>query len=156
MHKTAEKFRELAREQHGLELEIEEFPEGTKTAEDAADAIDCELGQIVKSLVMTVDGEMVLVLTSGSSRVDEQKLANFFDAEKVEPASPSDVKDYTGWSIGGVPPFCHENSLPVIMDPSLEKFETVWAAAGTPMAVFSIEPGTLEEIADPEIVDVFE
>ncbi|MFB6145915.1 MAG: YbaK/EbsC family protein [Candidatus Nanohaloarchaea archaeon] len=156
MHPTAESFSEKLREEHGIEIDIKEFPEGTKTAEDAAEAIGCELGQIVKSIVMQADNHLILVLTGGENRVSEEKLAGYLDAEDVSSASPSKVKEHTGWSIGSLPPFCHKNSTDVIIDPALEKFDTVWAAAGTPEAVFSISPELLIDVARPETVDVFE
>lgn len=158
MHSTAERFRDRVAEEYGLTPEIEEFPEGTKTAEDAARAVGCDLGQIVKSIVMTVGGEIVVVLTSGENRVDTSKLAEYagVPTEAVDSAGPEAVKETIGWSIGGVPPFCHDNPVTVLMDDDLNRYDEVWAAAGTPMAVFDVSPTTLKESTDAEIVDVFE
>ena len=158
MHPTAATFAERLRDTHGLEPEIREFPEGTKTARDAADAIGCELAQIVKSIVMTVGDDVVVVLTSGANRVDETALAGSFDVapDAVTSASPDAVKAATGGSIGGVPPVLHERTLPVLADPLLFEYDAVWAAAGTPSAVFRLTPAQLERLAAPEVVDVFE
>ena len=156
MHPTAERFRERAREEHGFDARIEEFPEGTKTAAEAADAVGCEASQIVKSLVFDAGGRTVVVLTAGDHRVDEAALAAELDAESVRSATPGAVKDAVGWSIGGVPPFCHDSAVPVYLDESLRDHETLWAAAGTPEAVFALSPPELERLADPAPVAVFE
>jgi prolyl-tRNA editing enzyme YbaK/EbsC (Cys-tRNA(Pro) deacylase) len=158
MHRTAEKFSDRVRKGYGLELEIQEFPEGTKTAEDAANAIGCELDQIAKSIVMKAGEDIVVVLTSGGNRVESSKLADYLgtDENEVSPGDPGEVKQKTGWSIGGVPPFGHENRVKVLMDEKLADFETVWAAAGTPEAVFEMEPEKLKDLSGAEVADVFE
>lgn len=158
MHDTAEVFRDRTAEQYGLDVDVSEFPEGTKTAEDAARAVGCELGQIVKSIVMTVGDDVVVVLTSGENRGDSSKLAAHFgvSGERVDTADPEAVKRTTGWSVGGVPPFCHDEPVAVLMDESLHEYERVWAAAGTPSAVFDVRPDTMEELAGAETVGVFE
>jgi len=158
MHPRAEEFAKAALERHGIEVEVREFPEGTKTAADAAEAIGCELAQIASSLVFVADGDPVVVVTSGANRVSESKLAalNGVDANQVRTADPGEVSDATGWSIGGVPPFCHDGDLPVYMDETLAGFQTVWAAAGTPEAVFPIAPERIRRIADADVVDVSE
>ncbi|MFC7205420.1 YbaK/EbsC family protein [Haloferax namakaokahaiae] len=158
MHPTARQFADEFRETHGFEIAVSEFPEGTKTAQDAADAVGCDLAQIVKSIVMRVGDETAVVLTSGDHRVDEAALADEFELEvsDVRSANPSEVKDATGWSIGGVPPTCYDTPIPVLADPVFETFEEVWAAAGTPKAVFRITPSELHSVADPRVVDVFE
>ena len=156
MHPTAERFRERAREEYGFDASIEEFPEGTKTAADAAAAVGCEPSQIVKSLVFDADGDPVVVLTAGHHRVDEEALAAELDADSVRPANPEEVKGAVGWSIGGVPPFPHDSPVPVYLDESLTDRDTVWAAAGTPEAVFALSPRELERLADPTPVAAFE
>lgn len=158
MHSTAEKFRDEASKKYGLDLEVQEFPEGTKTAEDAAEAVGCKLDQIVKSIVMKAGDELVVVLTGGGNRVSSSKLADHLDIseEKVGSADPGEVKKVTGWSIGGVPPFCHENSIEVLMDEKFLEFEEVWAAAGTPKAVFKMRPEKIQELSSAETADVFE
>jgi prolyl-tRNA editing enzyme YbaK/EbsC (Cys-tRNA(Pro) deacylase) len=107
---------------------------------------------------MRVGDETTVVLTSGDHRVDETSLAREFGVEPsdVRSANPSEVKTATGWSIGGVPPTCHETAVPVLADPVFETFEEVWAAAGTPKAVFRLTPSELHSVADPRVVDVFE
>ncbi len=110
-----------------------EFPAGTRTAQDAAAAIGCEVGQIVKSLVFRrPDGTPLLVLCSGANRVDEGALG-------VEKADAAFVREHTGAAIGGVPPFGHPEPLETVVDSDLMRFDVVWAAAGTPTSVFPIE-----------------
>lgn len=158
MHPTAQTFTDQMHETYGFEAAVEEFPEGTKTAADAAAAIGCDVSQIVKSIVMRVGDETVVVLTSGANRVDESKLAAEFDVDPsaVRSANASEVKDATGWSIGGVPPTCHSTDCPVLADPTFESFDEIWAAAGTPEAVFRLTPDDLHTLSDPRVVDVFE
>ncbi|AFK21379.1 YbaK/EbsC family protein (plasmid) [Haloferax mediterranei ATCC 33500] len=158
MHPTARQFATQVQEAHGFEAAIEEFPEGTKTASDAAAAIGCDVAQIVKSIVMRVGDETVIVLTSGANRVDEAALGAEFgvEADAVQSAGASEVKRATGWSIGGVPPTCHATECPVLADPTFDTFEEIWAAAGTPEAVFRLTPSALRTLSDPRFVDVFE
>lgn len=107
---------------------------------------------------MRVGDETVVVLTSGANRVDEASLGSEFDAEQgsVRSANPSEVKAATGWSIGGVPPTCHATDCPVLADPTFESFDRIWAAAGTPEAVFQLTPDDLRALSAPRFVDVFE
>lgn len=158
MHARAAAFAERAREEYGFEPDVEEFPEGTKTAEDAAAAVGCDVAQIASSLVFDVDGSLVVSVTSGANRVDEAALAAAFDAssDDVSMADPDRIREAVGWSIGGVPPFCHDRSIPVVIDETLLEFETVWAAAGTPEAVFPIDPEGIVEYADAREVTVTE
>ena len=156
MHPTAERFRDRLREEYGFDARIEEFPEGTKTAADAADAVGCRVEQIVKSLVFVADGDPVVVLTAGDHRVDEAALAAERGASAVRSASPDEVREATGWSIGGVPPAPHDSPVPVYLDESLLEHDTVWAAAGTPEAVFTLSPADLERLADPTPIGAFE
>jgi prolyl-tRNA editing enzyme YbaK/EbsC (Cys-tRNA(Pro) deacylase) len=113
-----------------------EFPEGTRTAADAAAAIGCEVGAICKSLVFRVGDAPLLIVASGSNRVDEAR----FDAEKADAAF---VREQTGFAIGGVPPYGHARAIETVVDEDLLAYETVWAAAGTPSAVFPIAPAEL-------------
>jgi prolyl-tRNA editing enzyme YbaK/EbsC (Cys-tRNA(Pro) deacylase) len=113
-----------------------EFPQGTRTAADAAAAIGCEVGAICKSLVFRVGEEPLLVIASGANRVDEGR----FGAEKADAAF---VRDRTGFAIGGVPPFGHVRAIETIVDEDLLAYATVWAAAGTPSSVFPIAPADL-------------
>ena len=140
----------------GLEIEVREFPEGTRTAEDAARAIGVSVGQIVKSLVFATDGRPVLCLVSGLNRVDGARLAVITGASDVRRASADDVERATGFAIGGVPPLGHAHPLPVYCDRDLLAFDTVWAAAGTPRAVFSAEPQALVKACRATVADLKE
>lgn len=130
----------------GLIIEIQEFPEGTKTANDAAAAVGCFVDQIVKSMVFDADGELILALTSGGNRVDGQALAALAGATSCGPADATKVRTQTGFAIGGVAPFGHMNPVRTWIDPTLLGFEKVWAAAGTPRHVFAIGPTDLARI----------
>ncbi|WP_436343452.1 YbaK/EbsC family protein [Natronorubrum sp. FCH18a] len=156
MHPRATAFAERARQEYEFDPDVEEFPEGTKTAADAADAVGCDVGQIASSLVFDVDGSLVVSVTSGANRVSESALGDAFDApsEFVSMADADRIRDEVGWSIGGVPPFCHEQSVPTVLDETLLEYETVWAAAGTPEAVFPIDPAELQTYADAEPVAI--
>ena len=158
MHPRAETFSERARDVYEFDPAVEEFPEGTKTAEDAAAAVGCDVAQIASSLVFDLEGALVVSVTSGANRVDESALAESFDADPddVSMADPDRIRDELGWSIGGVPPFCHDQPVPVVVDETLLEFETVWAAAGTPTAVFPIDPDRLLEFADATAASVAE
>jgi len=132
----------------GLHPATRHFPEGTKTAEDAARAIGCDVDQIVKSLVFATDGGApVLCLTSGRHRVDTAKLAALAGTGSVRRASPEEARAATGFAIGGTPPFGHPHAVPTWIDETLREFEIVWAAAGTPDRVFPIEPAVLVELS---------
>ena len=115
-----------------------EFPEGTRTAQDAAAAIGCTVGQIVKSLVFLRDGEPVLVLSSGANTVDAQRLG-------LDKADANVVRRATGFAIGGVPPYGHPAPLETLVDEDLLGYDEIWAAAGTPRSVFPLTPGELVE-----------
>ncbi|RKT05131.1 prolyl-tRNA editing enzyme YbaK/EbsC (Cys-tRNA(Pro) deacylase) [Streptomyces sp. 3211.6] len=140
----------------GLDLAIRTFPEGTRTAADAAAAIGCELSQIVKSLIFTADGVPVLVLMDGASRVDVEAVRRQLDAAKVTRADAALVRETTGYAIGGVPPFGHRTRTRVLADRSLLRHDVVWAAAGTPHAVFPMPPRELVTHAAAELADVRE
>jgi len=140
----------------GLEIHVRDFPEGTRTAEDAARAIGVNAGQIVKSLVFLADGAPVICLVSGSNRVDTARLAIAIGAEKITRADADAVRNATGYAVGGVPPFGHAKPLPVFCDGDLLSFEIVWAAAGTSMSVFSVEPRALVEACGATVVDLKE
>lgn len=137
-------------------IEIRAFPDATRTAAEAAAAIGCELAAIVKSLVFEADGEPVMVLMDGASRVDVERLRTDLGAAKVKRAGADTVRAATGYAIGGVPPFGHTTKLPVLADRSLLDHETVWAAAGTPHTVFPLAPKILIAHADATLTDVRE
>jgi prolyl-tRNA editing enzyme YbaK/EbsC (Cys-tRNA(Pro) deacylase) len=156
MHERAAEFVEQAREEYGVAVDVHEFENGTKTAADAADAIGCDVSQIASSIVVVTDDDPVVVVTSGANRVDLDKVAVYQDATDARMAEADEVKEATGWSIGGVPPICHATDVPVLLDRTLLDHDEVWAAAGTPDAVWPIEPGRLRDLADAEPADVAE
>ncbi len=127
----------------GLSIEVSEFPEGTKTAADAAAAIGCEVAAIVKSLVFVVDDEVVLALVPGDRRLDPAKLAAVAEGGIVERASLDVVREATGFVAGGTPPLGHLRPLRLFADVGLRRHDPVWAAAGTPTTVFSVSPDDL-------------
>ncbi|MFJ3878374.1 YbaK/EbsC family protein [Streptomyces sp. NPDC090077] len=140
----------------GLDLDVRTFPEGTRTAADAAAAIGCELSQIVKSLIFAADGVPVLVLMDGASRVDVEAVRRQLGAAKVTRADATLVRETTGYAIGGVPPFGHRTRTRVLADRSLLEHDVVWAAAGTPHTVFPMAPKELIEHAAATLADVRE
>jgi prolyl-tRNA editing enzyme YbaK/EbsC (Cys-tRNA(Pro) deacylase) len=137
----------------GVGIAVKQFPQGTRTAGDAARAVGCELGQIVKSLVFMAGGRPVVALVSGPNRLDERKLAAVA-GEPVGKADAEAARVATGYAIGGVPPFGHAGDVPVFMDQDLLDFATVWAAAGRPDSVFEIEPGRLRELSRATVADL--
>ena len=153
MHPNLERVVAAARDA-GLRVEIERFPEGTRTAEDAARAVGCEVAQIVKSLVWLADGGVVLALVSGSNRVDPDRLARVVGADAVQRASADEARDATGFAIGGVPPFGHARPIPVVMDRDLLAHATLWAAAGLPDAVFAVAAADLARVTGATVADV--
>lgn len=128
---------------------IDVFPEGTKTAVDAANAIGCDVAAIVKSLVFVVDGEPVVALVPGDLQLDTEALARVAGGSKAERASLEDVRESTGFAAGGTPPFGHSVDLRVFADPALKRHDPVWAAAGTPSTVFPISIEDLDRLAKP-------
>lgn len=150
-----ERFLESA-EVLGHPVDVRRFPEGTKTAEDAARAVGCDVGQIVKSLVFIADGRPVLALTSGANRVDLERLARLAGAEGVRRASPEEAREATGFAVGGTPPFGHPKQVRAFLDRDLLAHDEVWAAAGTPDAVFVLTPAELRRTALAEVADLKE
>ena len=149
---SSSRFEEWLR-RAGLDFEVRRFPQGTRTAEDAARAVGCEVGQIVKSLVFTVDRQPVLALVSGANRLDPARLSAAAGGE-VGKADADLVRAATGYSIGAVPPFGHPSPLAAYMDRNLERYEVVWAAAGRPDAVFPISPARLAEYSRASVVEL--
>ena len=127
----------------GLDIEVRRFPEGTKTAQDAANAIGCSVGAIVKSLIFAVDGEVVLALVSGANQLDEAKLATAAGGSRCGRVNADAVRAATGYPIGGVPPIGLATPIREFLDEDLLRCETVWAAAGTWHDVFPIDPRAL-------------
>jgi Cys-tRNA(Pro) deacylase len=143
-----------AAQARGLTIEPRQFPDGTKTAVDAANAIGVDVGQIVKSLIFAVDGEVVLAYVSGSNQLDEKKLAAAAGGSKCARVDADRVREATGFPIGGVPPFGHTTHLRVFIDPDLLQYDEVWAAAGTWHDVFGIEPRQLVEASEGMVTDL--
>jgi prolyl-tRNA editing enzyme YbaK/EbsC (Cys-tRNA(Pro) deacylase) len=149
MASGVERFLEEARA-GGLDVEVQEFPQGTRTAVDAAAAIGCDVAQIVKSLVFMADDQPLLVLTSGANRVDEGALGRTLGLT-LRKATADEVRDATGYAIGGTPPFGHRQPLRVICDRDLMVHQEVWAAAGSPSTVFPIASARLLEVTEAEM-----
>ncbi len=138
----------------GLDVNPVRFPEGTKTAVDAAAAIGCDVGQIVKSLIFAVDGEVVLAYVSGANQLDEAKLALAAGGLACGRVDADTVRAATGFPIGGVPPFGHDTELRVFIDPDLLEYDVVWAAAGTWHDVFSLTPQQLVAASGGVVVEL--
>jgi len=138
----------------GLEITTRRFPEGTKTAADAATAIGVSVGQIVKSLVFGVDSEIVMALVSGSNQLDEKKLAAAAGGAKCSRVDADAVRAATGYPIGGVPPFGHTTQLRVFVDPDLLQYDEVWAAAGTWNDNFGAAPADIVRVAGGVVTDL--
>jgi Cys-tRNA(Pro) deacylase len=137
-----------------VDLGVRRFASTTRTAEEAARQIGTKVERIVKSLVFIANGEPVVVLCSGRSRVDEGRLATALGAQGVRRATADEAKTFTGYAIGGVPPFAHTRPCRVVADEGLLAFDEVWAAAGLPDAVFPIAPSELLRVADAEVAAV--
>lgn len=150
---AVDRFIAAASEQ-GLDPKVKTFPQDTRTAQQAADALGCELGQIVKSLVFKADDELVLVLTSGVNRVDETKAAPLFGVTRLGKANADDARQATGFAIGGIPPCGHHRQLRAVVDQDLLRWDTIWAAAGAPDAVFELTPDTLLRITGSATADI--
>lgn len=142
--------------EHDLSVEILEFPESTRTAAEAARAVGATVAQIVKSLLFIADERPVLVLASGANRVDLKKLAGLVAASRVEKATAEITRSLTGFSIGGVPPVGHPTVLPVVLDETLLQHRVVYAAAGTPHAVFGIDPQALVRATGGVVANIAE
>lgn len=141
---------------HGVAVDILESPGGTRTAEQAAAAVGASVGQIVKSLVFLADSRPVLALVSGANRVDLMKLARACDAHAARRADADTVRRVTGYAIGGVPPLAHAEPMAVVIDGDLLAFDRVYAAAGTPHAVFAVDPRVLQRITSAVVADIRE
>jgi prolyl-tRNA editing enzyme YbaK/EbsC (Cys-tRNA(Pro) deacylase) len=137
----------------GLEISVERFPAGTRTAAEAAAAIGCEVDQIVKSLVFVADDTPVVALVSGAHRVDIEKLRDEVGAEAMRRAAGDEARAATGFAIGGIPPFGHARPLTVLVDRGLLDHVVLWAAAGLPDAVFAIQPDDLVRASDGRVGD---
>ncbi|MDZ5811832.1 YbaK/EbsC family protein [Halorubrum sp. AD140] len=164
MHERAAEFAARARDRYGVDLDVLEFDAGTETAAAAADAVGCDTAAIASTIVVSLsggavaDGEerLVAAITSGANRLDLDAVAAHFEAAGASMADPSRIREVVGWSIGGVPPLCHDAALPTVFDPTLAAYDTVYGAAGTPSAVFAIDPERLAALANATTVDLTE
>ena len=139
----------------GLSCEVVELPSSTRTAQEAAVSVGCSVGQIVKSLIFRAErsDRAVLVVASGSNRVNEKKLSEWI-SEPLGRANADFVREKTGFAIGGVPPVGHKEALLTFIDEDLFDYDTIWAAAGTPHAVFKLTPNELKQMTGGTIVSI--
>ncbi|MCB9437698.1 MAG: YbaK/EbsC family protein [Anaerolineales bacterium] len=139
-----------------LGIQIQTFDESTATSAEAAAAIGTTLGSIVKSLVFVIEEQPIVVLAAGDQKIDTRKLAALYEVgrKKVKIASPEQCIEYVGYAPGGVPPLGHRQPLPIYIDATLQRFEMVYAAAGTPNAIFPIPFVTLVDISRGKVTDV--
>ncbi len=151
---SARKVQEALKER-GFDCQVVELSESTHTAKEAAQAIGCRVEQIVKSLVfMGAHTEMpLLVVASGSNRVNEKRLAEL-TGEPIAKASADFVRQHTGFAVGGVPPVGHIETLRTFIDEDLLQFSEIWAAAGTPFAVFRLTPRDLQAMTGGQVVSI--
>jgi Cys-tRNA(Pro) deacylase len=138
----------------GVDVQPRRFPEGTKTAQDAANAIGVAVGQIVKSLVFAVDGVVLMAYVSRANQLDEKKLAAAAGGRKCSRVDADAVREATGFPIGGVPPLGLATKLRIFMDPDLLQYDEVWAAAGTWNDVFPINPSDLQRVTNGVVVEI--
>ena len=146
---------QAAAERLGLAIAVREMPASTRTAEEAAAACGCGVAQIVKSLVFAGrdSGRPYLLLVSGKNRVDEARVAAIVGEPLTRPKADA-VRAWTGYAIGGIPPFGHDAELPTFIDEDLLAHEVVWAAAGTPLAVFSVAPHDLAHAVGGRVIAI--
>ncbi|MGD8602942.1 MAG: YbaK/EbsC family protein [Anaerolineales bacterium] len=144
-----------ALDQFGISLQVMELPDSTRTAEEAAAAVGCSVGQIAKSLVFkrTSSNQPVLVIASGDHRVNLEVLSQYLE-DKIEMADADFVREATGYVIGGVPPVGHSQAIETYIDQHLFSFEHIWAAAGTPRAVFKLTPNQLKDVTQGRVISV--
>lgn len=139
----------------GYDFKIIEHSESTRTAQEAAERAGCELGQIVKSLIFKgrVSGKPILVLTSGANRVDENRISEYA-GEAIGRADADFVRSVTGFAIGGIPPVGHTQKVETYLDEDFLQYETIWAAAGNPNAIFELPANVLREMTGAKVVRV--
>lgn len=155
MHPNAARVAEAAAA-GGLQIQVVEYPDGTRTAVDAAAAVGAPVGSIVKSLVFLVDDRPVAALVAGDNRLSEDRLLAASGGTRIGRADAETVRSATGFPIGGVPPFGHPEPLPTYVDEDLFAHEVVWAAAGTPRHVFSLAPAELVRLSGGTVAPLAE
>ena len=156
LSRSARRFRERMREA-GHEIDVVALSSSTRTAKEAADSIGCSVAQIAKSIVFRTasDDRPVIVVASGTNRVNVEKVSALVGAE-LQSANGAFVKKTVGYAIGGVPPAGHDGETVVVLDRDLGRFDEVWAAAGTPFAVFRVEPDELPALTGADWADIAE
>ena len=154
MSSSAQKVQE-ALKVHGVACQVIEMKQTTRSAQDAAEAVGCQVGQIAKSLIFAgkKSKQPILVIASGPNRVNEKAVSRYI-SEPLAMAKVGFVREHTGFAIGGVPPVGHPKPLQTFIDEDLLKFEEIWAAAGTPNAVFKLTPEQLKKITSGEVISV--
>jgi len=151
---SAQKVQDILRTA-GLNHEVRELPATTRSAMEAAAAIGCQVAQIAKSLVFKskTSGKAILIIASGKNRVDEMKLTGYL-GEPIERGDADFVRQKTGFAIGGVPPIGHSEKLETFIDEDLLQYGEIWAAAGTPNAVFRLTPADLTKMTCGKVIPV--
>lgn len=152
LSKSAEKIQNLL-DKFGFKLNVLELSGSTRTSQEAADTIGCSVGQIAKSLIFKgkTSNKPILIVASGINRVNEKTIKKYI-GEKIQRPDADFVLEQTGFAIGGIPPIGHKNSLTTLIDEDLMKYEEIWAAAGTPHAVFKLTPQILKDITRGDII----
>ncbi len=138
------------------EIEVIELEQTARTANDAANSLNTDVGSIVKSLLLRNNGNFFLCLVSGDKRCSLNKLKKIFNSKDLSMASPDEVKDQTGYTIGGVSPVGHKNKLEILVDESLNRFENIYAAAGHPNCIFKISFDELLNLTNGVVKDCVE
>ena len=156
LNKEPVKRAEKALKEFDETLSVTELENTARTAVDAAKSLNCEVGAIVKSLLFKNGDNYFLCLVSGDKRCSLNKLKKFFNSKDLSMASPNDVKEQTGYTIGGVSPIGHTNSLQILIDGSLNRFKDLFAAAGHPNCIFKINFKDLSKITNGSIEDIIE
>ncbi len=156
LNKEPVKRAEKALKEFDETLSVTELENTARTAVDAAESLNCEVGAIVKSLLFKNGDNYFLCLVSGDKRCSLNKLKKFFNSKDLSMASPNDVKEQTGYTIGGVSPIGHTNSLQILVDSSLNRFKDLFAAAGHPNCIFKINFDDLIKITNGSIKDIIE
>jgi prolyl-tRNA editing enzyme YbaK/EbsC (Cys-tRNA(Pro) deacylase) len=154
LQKSAERVQKVL-DKFGAKLEVVEMSASTRTSQEAANAVGCQVSQIAKSLIFKTENteRPVLVIASGTNRVNEKKMSDLV-GERLEKADAKFVLENAGFAIGGIPPIRRENYAAVYMDEELLKYEDIWAAAGTPHAVFKVSPNVLSDISGASIISI--
>lgn len=155
LHPTAQKFATLAWT-YGLDIAVQEYATSARTAAEAAVAIGCNVAQIVKSLLFVVHDQPTIVLVSGENRLDEKKLAVLcgVSTKRIQRSGVDTAREVTGYAIGDIPPFGHAIPLTTYIDADLLQYDVLWAAAGTPYAVFAVTPQDLVRVTNGRVADI--